>query len=233
MSFPNFSSIETPILQELAAVGGSDNIRFIYLRLIAYFPQLSQQEIMEIKTGKSKNWRSAVQRAGKSLDDQNLIRRQKGIWEITKIGKELAENHTSSFTLTKTKVASISHSEVQQMLVSIGQQLCYNAEPEFEYYDVVWRTSSSALRISHIFEVQSKGNIDSAFAKLKRGYEAQRSKPFLIISTERDLNRARKSLSQEFQDLEKVLTILTFQQITKVYKNIKNISEILSLFLEK
>jgi hypothetical protein len=233
VSFPTFSSIEIPILQELAAVGGSDDLRFLYQRLIAYFPQLSQKEISEIKTGINKNWRSAVQRAGKSLDEQNLITRQRGIWTITKIGEDLAADHSSGFTLTKTECENIPHIKVQLMLVSIGKNLCYDAEEEFEYYDVVWRTSSNTLRLSHIFEVQSKGNIDSAFAKLKRGYEAQRSKPFLIISTERDLNRAKKSLSREFEDLAGIVTILTFQQITKVYQNINNIKEMLNLFLEK
>lgn len=233
MSFPNFSSIEIPILQELSAVGGSDDVRFLYERLIGYFPQISQNEIAEIKAGKNKNWRVAVQKAGKSLDEQNLIKRDRGSWSITKIGKETVSDESSGFTLIKVSSQEISHSEVQEMLVSIGESLGYNAQAEFDYYDVVWRISPNNQRLSHIFEVQSKGNIDSAFAKLKRGYEAQRSKPFLVISSERNLNRARKSLNREFQDLEDALTILTFQQVIKVYQNIKDISRILAKFLEK
>ena len=220
-------------MQELSAVGGSDDVRYLYERLIAYFPQISHKEITEIKAGTNKNWRVAVQKAGKSLDEQNLIKRVKGIWTITTIGKETVADNSSGFTLTKINHRETSHSDVQKMLVNIGQSLGYNAEVEFEYYDVVWRISPKSQRLSHIFEVQSKGNIDSAFAKLKRGYEAQRSKPFLVLSSERDLNRARKSLNREFQDLEHALTILTFQQVIKVYQNIKDISQILAKFLEK
>ncbi len=233
MPFPNYSSIELPVLQELAAVGGSDDVRYLYERLLGYFPQLNQTEIIEIKSGNNKTWRSAVQKAGKSLEAQNLIKRQRGIWTITRIGEETAADDTSGFTLTKIKSENTSHIELQQLLVNIGIILGYTAELEFEYYDVVWRTSPKNQRLSHIFEVQSKGNIDSAFAKLKRGYEAQRSKPFLVISSEKDLIRARKSLNREFQDIEHTVSILTFQQVITVYQNIKNISPILTQFLEK
>lgn len=232
MALPIYSSIETPILQELAAIGGEDDVRFLYSRLVDYFPQITQAEIFVIKSGNHKYWRSAVQKAGKSLDEQNLIKRNRGIWKITQLGEQMVSEETSGFTLTKVELKEISHSEVQQMLVNIGKALGYNAEIEFDYYDVVWRISPTSQRLSHIFEVQSKGNIDSAFAKLKRGYEAQRSRPFLVLSTERDLNRAKKSLTREYQDLEQVLTILTFHQIVKVYKNLSKIAWILTKFLE-
>lgn len=233
MPFPTFSSLETPILQELSSVGGSDDLRFLYERLIAYFPQINQIEISEIKTRKNKSWRKLVQRAGKSLDDQNLITRQNGVWEITTTGINLIEDEFSGFTLTKTNTIESTHSSLQSALVNIGKILGYDAQVEYEYYDVVWRSSPKSQRLSHIFEVQSKGNIDSAFAKLKRGYEAQRSKPFLVLSTERDFKRAIKSLANEFHDLENVITILTFPQVLEVFENIRKIDQILNKFLEK
>ncbi len=117
--------------------------------------------------------------------------------------------------------------------MEIGESLGFYAETEFEFYDVIWRERQQSPRLSHIFEVQSKGNLDSALAKLKRAYQAQRTKPYLILSTERDLNRARKSLTFEFQDIEPVITILTFVQIKRVHQNVKNIGEIIKDFLLK
>ncbi|HLM59958.1 MAG TPA: hypothetical protein VK308_04090 [Pyrinomonadaceae bacterium] len=80
--------------------------------------------------------------------------------------------------------------------------------------------------------MQSKGNIDSAFAKLARAYQSQRSKPFLIVSSERDLNRARQSLTREFQDIELAVTILTFVQVKRIHRNLKAVSEVLPKLLE-
>ncbi|MDQ3179910.1 MAG: winged helix-turn-helix domain-containing protein [Acidobacteriota bacterium] len=233
MPLPKISSIETPILQELVATGGTDNLRFLYKRLIAYFPQLSESEINEVKGGKNKNWRNAVQKAGRTLDADGFIKRNNGVWTITEKGRLEVEAETSGFALTTSETANLSHANIQEMLVEIGESLGFHAETEFEFYDVVWRETPNSPRLSHIFEVQSKGNIDSAFAKLKRAYNAQRSKPFLVLTTERDLNRARKSLSREFQDIEKVVTILTFTQIRQVHQNLKNIAEIIKEFLLK
>ncbi len=233
MPIPKISSIEMPILQELVATGGADNLRFLYERLPAYFPQLSEKEIGEIKAGTNKNWRSAVQKAGKFLDERKLIERERGYWKITEKGRFEAEKETSGFALTVSQPKSLSHTTIQEMLVKVGESLGFHAETEYEYYDVIWRETLNSPRISHIFEVQSKGNIDSAFAKLKRAYQAQRTKPFLVIASERDLNRARQSLSREFHDIETVVVILTFAQIKQVHQNLKNIAEIIKEFLLK
>ena len=233
MAIPNSSSIEFPILQELAAVGGSDYLRFLYKRLIAYFPQLSDSEIFEIKNESNNNWRNAVQKAGKILDENKLISRKQGFWTITDKGIEMVKAETSDFTLTRLDEKQLSHTDVQEMLLEIGFSLGYSAKTEFEFYDVIWRENEITSRLSHVFEVQSKGNLDSAFAKLKRAYEAQRSKPFLVVSSERDLNRARKSLNREFQDINSAVMILTFVQIEQVHQNLKNIAEIIREFLLK
>lgn len=233
MALPNSSLIELPILQELSAVGGADYLRFLYLRLIAYFPQLSEKEIFEIKGQSNAKWRNAVQKAGKSLDENGFISRRQGLWIITGNGIETVKSEVLDFTPTKSNEKQLSHTDIQKMLVEIGESLGFYAQTEFEFYDVVWRESERTTRLSHIFEVQSKGNIDSAFAKLKRAYQAQRTKPFLIISSERDLNRARNSLSREFQDIESEVRILTFVQIEQVHQNLKNIAEIIKEFLLK
>ena len=119
------------------------------------------------------------------------------------------------------------------MLCKVGEILGYFSEKEFEYYDVIWRESANSQRISHVFEVQSKGNIDSAFAKLKRAFDAQRSKPFLILSSERDSNRARNSLNREFRELERNITILSFVELRKIHENLSAIADFLPVFLEK
>lgn len=232
MPFPNSKSLEMPILQELAAIGGADDLRYLYVRLIDYFPQLNDLEISEIKQNKSTKWRKLVQRVGKELDQNGYLNRNRGHWKVTEKGEELVESETIGFELSITTEKKLSHTDIQKMLLTIGDILGFFTEMEFEYYDVVWREVPRASRLSHVFEVQSKGNIDSAFAKLKRAYEAQRSKIFLVIANENDLRRAKKSLENEFQDIENDLTILTFAEVDKTYQNITSISKILTKFLE-
>ncbi|MDQ3714420.1 MAG: hypothetical protein M3388_19695 [Acidobacteriota bacterium] len=232
MSLPPSLLIEMPILQELSATGGSDDVRFLYERLIGYFPQIDESETQEIRNGTNKNWRKSVQKAGRSLDEKYLLKRVNGLWTITNKGHETAQTETSGFALIKADSEELSHVGIQKFLIEIGNSLGFFTEMEFEYYDVVWRETVKSQRISHVFEVQSKGNLDSAFAKLKRAYQSQRSKPFLVLTSERDLNRARKSLAREFQDIETVVEILTFTQIKQIHRNLKPIGEILKKLLE-
>lgn len=233
MSLPFSNLIETPILQELFAIGGTDDVRFIYTRLIPYFPSLSDAEILLIQNDENSAWKKAVQKAGKFLSEDKLILRDRGIWQLTEKGREkvLAENSDFSISTSNEKIQTISHQTVQQLIIEIGEILGYFAQSEFEFFDVIWRESSTGKRISHVFEVQSKGNIDSAFAKLKRAFDAQRSKPFLIIDSERDTNRAHKSLENEFRELSGVITILSFAEIRKTHNNLKEIKTILPQFL--
>lgn len=234
MPLPKTSSIEIPILQELAATGGADGLRFLYERLIAYFPRLTDAEIGEIKINKNKSWRAAVQKSGKVLEEGDFIKRERGNWTITEKGRTRIEAEADGFVKTENAADDVlSHADVQNMLLEIGESLGFFAAAEFEFYDVVWRETEKSARLSHIFEVQSKGNIDSAFAKLKRAYQTQRTKPFLVISTERDLNRASQSLNREFQDIENIVTILTFEQIRRVHRSLENVGEIIREFLLK
>ena len=209
MSFPQYSIIEMPILQEIVATGGSEDVRFLYVRLLSYFPQINENEISLIRQNKSAGWRKTIQRAGKELNEKKLLHRENGIWTITEKGRQAVESQNPNFDFSNNDVEELTHSQIQKMLLEIGGALNFYAETEFEYYDVVWRENVKSSRLSHVFEVQSKGNIDSAFAKLKRAHSAQRSKIFLVLMTERDLNRARKSLEREFQELENVLIILS------------------------
>ncbi len=231
MSLPVSSTIEMPILQELSATGGSDDVRFLYGRLAAYFPQLNEGEIAEIKNGTNKSWRKAVQKAGRRLDENSRLKRVHGLWTITERGRAAVEDEILDFTSAKPLINPTSHTDVQRLLIEIGEFLGFHAAMEFEFYDVVWRETEKSPRLSHIFEVQHKGNLDSALAKLKRAYHRERTKPFLIISSEKDYNRAGQSLGREFQDIEAAMTILTFVEVEKIHRNLKSIGEILPKLL--
>jgi hypothetical protein len=245
MAYPGVARIELPILHELVATGGVEDVRFLYNRLEGYFPQLGEGEAHAANSnGHRSQWRRLVQRAGRALADKRQIERERGHWTITATGRRRAEEEGLAFSLTDAaadtqpeRAATLSHTDVQQMLLDIGRVLGYHAESEFEYYDVVWRASGkTSPRLSHVFEVQHKGNIDAALAKLKRAYEAQRSKPFLIITSERDTNRAQKSMSLArtgpFHEIGRVTTILSFEQLRRLHHALTSVEDLLADIFE-
>ena len=241
MAYPGAERLELPILQELVATGGVEDVRFLYARLAAYFPQLDDAEVNALDNGHRKQWRRLVQRAGLQLSEQRQLERRHGHWAVTPAGRKRVMEEALDFSLSDAAsaespapTAALTHVDVQQMLLDIGRVLGYHAQMEFEYYDVVWRASAASPRLSHVFEVQHKGNIDAALAKLKRAYEAQRSKPFLIVASERDTNRARRSMSQAntgaFHEIGRVTAILSFEQLHRLHRALTSVEDLLAAF---
>ncbi|HYO62749.1 MAG TPA: hypothetical protein VER08_03750 [Pyrinomonadaceae bacterium] len=242
MAYPGVERLELPVLQELAATGGTDDVRFLYDRLAGYFPQLDAAEAHSNGNGHRTQWRRLVQRAGRELDAKRQIERDRGRWTITSAGRKRAQEERTEFSLTDAAERPaagsgvFTHGEAQQMLLDVGRVLGHHAQSEFEYYDVVWRASESSPRLSHVFEVQRKGNVDAALAKLKHAYEAQRSKPFLVVASERDTARARKQMSAArtgaFHEIGRVTTILSFEQLRRLHRALTSVEDLLAQIFE-
>jgi hypothetical protein len=243
MAYPSVERIELPLLQELVATGGVEHARFLYDRLVAYFPQLGSHEVLAASNGHLRQWRRLVQAAARDLDDRREIERDRGRWRITDRGRRRVSDEALQFTLAgpapveEAASEGLSHTEVQQMLVDIARVLGHAAEAEFDYYDVVWREAADSPRISHVFEVQRKGNVDAALAKLKRAYDAQRSRPFLVVATERDTNRAERQLSLArtgpFHEIGRVTTIMSFEQLRRLHRALTSVEDLLSVIFER
>lgn len=243
MAYPSVERIELPLLQELTATGGVEHVRFLYDRLVGYFPQLSEGEVRAVANGHRRQWRKLVQRAGLSLDERREIERDRGRWVITEKGRRRASEEEILFTLptadaqTAEALKELSHEDVQHMLVEIARALGRYAQTEFDYYDVVWREAEGSPRISHVFEVQHKGNVDAALAKLKRAYDAQRSRPFLVVASERDTNRAERQMSLArtgpFHEIGRVTTIFSFEQLRRLHRALTSVEDILANFFER
>jgi hypothetical protein len=241
MSYPSVERIELPLLQELAATGGAEHVRFLYDRLVAYFPQLGPEEVLAVSNGHRRQWRRLVQAAARDLDERREIERDRGRWRLTERGRKRVAEEEIQFTFEAPPAVEsaegLSHVEVQMMLVEIARVLGYYAEAEFDYYDVVWRVAEDSPRISHVFEVQRKGNVDAALAKLKRAYDAQRTRPFLVVDSERDTNRAERQLSLArtgpFHEIGRVTTILSFEQLKRLHRSLTSVGDILAALFDR
>lgn len=232
MSFPEISRLELPILQELKATGGGDQLRYLYDRLTRYFPQLTTQDLEEDAGNGRRRWRRLVQRAGRELETKSQLRRENSHWKLTAKGARRIEAEALQIELGKPRIECIaktlSHKEAQAMLVEIGLMLGKHAEAEFEHYDVVWRDSLTAPRLSHVFEVQISGSVDSALTRLKHAYDAQRSLPFLVIADERDKRFAGKRLTGSFHEIWEAITVIGAGELQRLYESLKTHEDLLA-----
>jgi hypothetical protein len=225
MPLPETSRLELPILQELKATGGGDQLRYLYDRLPRYFPQLTRQDLDERAENGRSRWARIVQRAGRQLEEKGELRREKSLWKITARGLKRVEAEAMRIDARAAPVGhgekTLTHKEAQAMLVEIGLMLGKHAEAEFEHYDVVWRDTVSSPRLSHVFEVQISGSVDSALTRLKHAYDAQRSRPFLIIAGERDKRFAGKRLSGSFHEIWDIITVIGVGELQRLHEALK------------
>ena len=224
MPFPEAARIELPILQELEATGGSDQLRYLYDRLVHYFPQLTADDLLARSPSRRSAWNRVVQRAGRDLEEKGELRRERTRWTITSKGRHrvAAESmRPQPFEAINETPRQVSHKDAQAMLVEIGMMLGRHAEAEFDYYDVVWRDSVNSPRLSHVFEVQVAGSVDSALTRLKHAYDAQRSLPFLIVADERSARFAGKRLTGSFHEIWDVITVIGVGDLQRLYEALR------------
>ncbi|MGA9771987.1 MAG: hypothetical protein WBV94_23350 [Blastocatellia bacterium] len=222
MAFPESARVELPILQELEATGGSDGLRYLYERLTRYFPQLTSDDL-DLRT---QAWHRVVQRAGRQLEDQGELRRERARWTITPKGRRRVEAEAMRPAPVET-TDRVSHKDAQSMLVEIGRMLGRHAETEFEYYDVIWRDSPTSPRLSHVFEVQVAGSVDSALTRLKHAYDAQRSRPFLVVADERSARFAGRRLTGSFHEIWDAITVIGIGELERLYETLISQRELL------
>lgn len=225
MSFPDAARIELPLLQELKATGGREQPRWLYERLAKYFPQLTSDDLSQkTETGRNR-WSLLVQRAAAGLSEHGELKRQRTVWEITPRGLRRVESEALQITVVPDQperpARTLTHREAQQMLMEIGQMLGHAVEAEFDYYDVVWRESHRAPRLSHVFEVQISGSVDSALTRLKHAWDTQRSRPFLIIAQERDTRFADKRMRGSFHEIQPFITVIGVGELQRLYESLK------------
>ena len=226
MPFPEASRLELPILQELKAIGGREQPRYLYDRLVRYFLQLTPDDLDEKTEAGRSRWHLAVQRAAAQLAAQGELKRSHSVWELTARGLRRVEAEALLITRAAPEPEirtprTLTHREAQQMLVEIGQMLGRHAETEFEHYDVVWRESVNAPRLSHVFEVQIAGSVDSALTRLKHAYDTQRSRPFLVIADERDTRFAGKRMSGSFHEIQPYVTVIGVGELQRLYESLR------------
>jgi hypothetical protein len=165
------------------------------------------------------------------LLEQGEMRRSGNAWELTSKGLHRIEAEALHISPAPLPAApqerTVTHKEAQRMLVEIGLMLGRFAEAEYEHYDVVWRDSFSAPRLSHVFEVQISGSVDSALTRLKHAYDTQRSLLFLVISDERDHRFAGKRLSGSFHEILNLVTIIGTGELQRLYEAMKSAQPLL------
>ncbi len=142
---------------------------------------------------------------------------------------------------TDPSVYPVSHKAAKCMLKDIGEMMgktVYQELKEGPYrYDVVWKDSDSKdMSPSHVFEIQDKGNLDSALAKLQHAKDKWPAKLFIVVAREKDRSRLDKMLEPywlgTFHMLRGRVMAMTADEVRKVHKCFTSHKATIKAFME-
>jgi len=117
------------------------------------------------------------------------------------------------------------HEELKRKIKEIGEILGKYPAAEFHsapyVYDVVWKDAEGLPRPSHVFEVQDKGSVDLALAKLQHARDMWRPKLFLVVTGESDRNKVdlllRPYLQGAFHGISRDTRVFTGEVIDDLH----------------
>ncbi|MCI2425831.1 winged helix-turn-helix domain-containing protein [Candidatus Acetothermia bacterium] len=158
---------------------------------------------------------------------------RRGFWEVTT--KVVVEPTPSPIVSEKSL-----HGSLKTKIRELGEILGRYAKEEYPappyIYDVIWKDVEGMPRASHVFEVQDKGLVSVALAKLQHAHDIWKSRLFLVVTGEKDRVKVGSLLEPflegTFHRIRKDTTLLTPEIIDEIYRALSTHKEIIRYMLE-
>jgi hypothetical protein len=153
----------------------------------------------------------------------------------------LREQRTHDYELVPEVEALCPHEHIKELLRQIGDIFGYYPQTEVHespyIYDVVWRTFPQASRPGFVFEVQDKGNLIEALAKLQHAKDIWGSRLFLTVTGDRDRRKIEKlvapMLTGTFHRLAKDLVLIHPEQLEGLYQPLNHNRDLIRKLLQE
>ena len=201
------------------------------------FPKLTEQDLLlQNRTGPNK-WENRVHFTRFRLIKRgDLTSPAYGVWQITEQGRERV---LQELPPVEAEIhAETRHKELQRKVEQIGRVLRRYARSEFAegpyIYDVIWKDSEHNPLVSHVFEVQDKGSVVEALAKLKHARDRWRAELILVVIDEKDRRRAERLLhpylSGTFHEIAEWVRILLAEDIDAIHLTLESYKDAFAWF---
>ncbi|NLE95265.1 MAG: hypothetical protein GX600_06230 [Dehalococcoidia bacterium] len=252
MSLPTEKDIRLPLLRVIADAGGELPMAEAIRRVEAHFPNLTDEDKRLRRKSGGLTWPNRVQWVRQALVVAGcLYREPRGIWRITPQGREYLEIGGAVEPLAppplRPPLPPLSppperlHKGLEDKLSHIALLLGYYAEAEFSEapyrYDVVWKEYAGGVRPDAVFEVQDKGNLIEALAKLQHARDIWGSHLFLVVTGEKDQKKVQQLtgtyLAGTFHRLAPYLTVMTPEHVEALFSDLDRHAELLRKLVQK
>jgi len=181
----------------------------------------------------------AEEMKSKGIEEVNLLTVDYFIWDELQVEKNLSKIHAVG-KKTKTepiieekidaKTADFIHNEIRDKLADIGTWLGFKTDTEKKVaegskVDTIWEATIGNMgRVIYIFEVQTKGNIDSLIINLLKALNNQAVQGVVAVSDTTQLDKIRKHADQ-VPNLGAKLKYWDYKKVLEVHEALEMVNE--------
>jgi hypothetical protein len=230
--------LEQAVYNTLNSSGKALPLKEIFAGVKQRLPDRCDDSLIPCPYCKQKHprWHHDTQWALQKLKVQHLVRRvRRGYWQALKPQEVTAQVPISAIP---TEPESL-HENLKTKIKDIGEVLGKQCHVEFSaapyLYDVVWR-EVEGLPPSHVFEVQDKGSLNGALAKLQHAKDIWRPKLFLVVVEERDRTKVdlllKPYLQGTFHRIAAETSILTREMVEQIHQVATAHRDVIRRFIE-
>lgn len=181
----------------------------------------------------------AKEMKAEGVEDVNLLTVDYFIWDELQVEENLSKMHaagkkpkTAPVVEEKLDVASAEfiHNEIRDKLSDIGKWLGFNADTEKKVaegskVDTIWESTIGNMgRIIYVFEVQTKGSIDSLIINLLKALNNPAVQGVVAVSDAAQLDKIRKH-AEQVPNLGAKLKYWDYKKVLEVHEALEMVNE--------
>ena len=123
------------------------------------------------------------------------------------------------------------HNQIRDYIEGIGAMLGFKSDIEVELargcrVDDVWTAEIGNLGIiKYVFEVQSKGSIDSLILNLQKSLRNPAVQKVIAVSTEEQIEKIKREVEDLSDDFRRNIVYWTFKDVYDVYEHLSQATE--------
>jgi hypothetical protein len=164
--------------------------------------------------------------------DTSLLAVDYFIWEELQIADNLSKIYTKKPTIEiePPEESIFIHNDIRDKIRDIGQWLGFTAKIEQKVsegskIDTIWEATIGNMgRVIYIFEVQTKGSIDSLILNLLKSLNNASVQGVVAVSDHQQLEKIKKQAS-DVKDLKDRLKYWDYEDILKVHESLEFVNE--------
>ena len=162
---------------------------------------------------------------------ENLLAADYFLWEVAEHSDKSLPENLRDIDNVDNKTSDFIHKDTIEKIVNIGTMLGFDATPEVKVangakVDAVWSVNIGNMgRVIYVFEVQTKGSIDSLILNLQKASTNKSVQAVVAVSDEKQLKKI-KSESEPIPIID--IKLWNYESVNEVYENLSKASAVIN-----